>query len=69
MKNTNAKEVTKDITAAMAEFTSNVTKNAFEAQAKVWEEMVKFGETVNKTTTEIYKDHPIYKAVTGLWTK
>ena len=61
--------VNKEMTDAVVEFTSTVTKNILDMQAKTWQDMVKLGELATKSTTDMYKDMPMFKSFTNPWAK
>ena len=75
MANT-TKTVNKEVSEAMVEFATNMTKSIIDVQYKTWEDMVKLSGLVNKTTADMYKDFPFYKNtsemvknVSGMWVK
>lgn len=59
----------KEITEAVAEFTSTMTKNIVEMQVKTWQDMIKLSELATKTTADMYKDLPMFKSFTNPWSK
>jgi hypothetical protein len=69
MTNIKTPVVNKEMTDAVVEFTSTVTKNILDMQAKTWQDMVKLGELATKSTTEMYKDIPMFKSFTSPWGK
>jgi hypothetical protein len=69
MTNIKTPVVNKEMTEAVVEFTSTVTKNILDMQAKTWQDMVKLGELATKSTTDMYKDIPMFKSFTNPWAK
>jgi hypothetical protein len=59
----------KDLTEAFTALSTTITRNMIEAQTKTWSEMVKFGETATKLSTDAVKDMPFAKSFVNPWTK
>lgn len=63
-----------ELSSAYIEFASSMVKTTVELYAKTWEETIKLQSALTKNTAEFYKDFPLYKSITEMyssspWTK
>jgi hypothetical protein len=68
MKNSNTNiniNAAKELQDAMMAFGGSITRTMLDAQARTWEEMVRFSETTNKIATDATKEIPFMRSFTG----
>lgn len=57
-----------EVFKAYIDFVTAVYKTGTEVYAKTWQDATKFNEVVAKSVQEGWKEHPVYKSVSDLWT-